>query len=96
MASRKKVPGARSARKIEQPPVSYLRRTITIPPELDAAIDELIGPKNFSAFAQKAIARELQRVSLREWLAEREAAHGGAPPSPEDIEYAERAWRNRK
>ena len=96
MASRKKSTGKQSAPKIEQPPVSYLRRTITIPPELNEAIDEIVGSQNFSAFAQRAIARELQRVSLREWLAERKAAHGGKPPSKEVIDYVERAWRNRK
>jgi len=96
MATQRKTTDPRSKRKTEQPPVSYQRRTITITSELNAAIDEQIGSKNFSAFAQRVIARELQRRRLREWLAEREAAHGGESPSQEDIDYAERAWRNRK
>jgi post-segregation antitoxin (ccd killing protein) len=96
VATARKKKGAQPKRAAYQPPVSYLRRTITIPPELNAAIDEQIGSQNFSAFAQSAIKRELQRLRLREWLAEREAEHGGEPPSQEDIDYVERAWRNRK
>ncbi len=96
MTARKTLSKTRSARKSEQPPVSYLRRTITIPPDLDAAIDEVIGAQNFSAFAQSALAHEVQRVSLRAWLSEREAAHGGKPPGKAVTAYVERAWRNRK
>src|SRR5471030_1176285 len=76
--------------------VSFLRRTITLPPEMEAAIDALVGRGKFSAFAQQAFAHELQRESIAGWLDEREAARGGQPLDPEAVEFAEQAWRNRK
>ena|SRR5471030_3345509 len=78
------------------PQVSFLRHTITIPPDMKAAIDALVGRGKFSAFAQQAFAHELQRESIAGWLDEREAARGGQPLDPEAVEFAEQAWRNRK
>jgi Arc/MetJ-type ribon-helix-helix transcriptional regulator len=75
---------------------SYSRRTITIPPDMEAAIDALVGRGKFSAFAQQAFIHELQRESIARWLDEREAARGGKPLSPDSIEFAEQAWRSRK
>src|SRR5471030_1451246 len=76
--------------------VSFLRRTITLPPEMEAAIDSLVGRRKFSAFAQQAFAHELQRESIARWLDERETARNGKPLSADAIEFAERAWRGRK
>jgi len=72
------------------------RRTITISPDVEASIDRLVGDGKFSAFVQRALTHELQRESLAEWFDERQAARGGAPLSAEAVEFAERAWRNRK
>src|ERR1700677_2160037 len=75
---------------------TFSRRTITIPPDLEAAIDSLVGRRKFSAFAQRAFAHELQRESIARWLDEREAARNGKPPSAEAVQFAEQAWRARK
>jgi hypothetical protein len=75
---------------------TFSRRTITIPPDMEAAIDLLVGRRKFSAFAQRAFTHELQRESIARWLDEREASRNGAPLSADAIEFAERAWRNRK
>jgi Arc/MetJ-type ribon-helix-helix transcriptional regulator len=76
--------------------VTFVRRTITIPPDLESAIDSLVGRRKFSAFAQRAFTHELQRESIARWLDEREAARHGKPLSTEAVQFAERAWRNRK
>jgi len=76
--------------------VSFLRRTITIPPEMEAEIDTLVGRGKFSAFAQQAFAHELQRESIARWLDEREAARGNKPLSEDAVQFAEHAWRDRK
>jgi post-segregation antitoxin (ccd killing protein) len=75
---------------------SSTRRTVTISSEVETAIDALVGPGKFSAFVQRALAHELQRESIAQWLEEREAARGGRPLSPEAVEFAEAAWRKRK
>jgi post-segregation antitoxin (ccd killing protein) len=95
MVVRKKE-GASSARRAA--PVEKLssRRTITIPPEMESAIDLLVGNGNFSAFAQQAFAHELQRESIARWLDDREAARRGKALDAEAVEFAERAWRRRK
>jgi Arc/MetJ-type ribon-helix-helix transcriptional regulator len=90
---------AMSKRKRKSPPaveVSFLRRTITIPPEMDAEIDALVGRGKFSAFAQQAFTHELQRESIARWLDEREAARHGKPLPADAVEFAEQAWRKRK
>ena len=74
----------------------YVRRTITIPPEMEAAIDSLVGRRKFSAFAQQAFSHELQRESIGRWLDEREASRNGRPLDDEAVQFAERAWRDRK
>jgi Arc/MetJ-type ribon-helix-helix transcriptional regulator len=75
---------------------SYSRRTITLPPDMEAAIDALVGRGMFSAFAQQAFIHELGRESIARWLDERQAARGGKPLSLDAIEFAEQAWRSRK
>ena len=94
MATTKRAPKRISASLKGDAPFS--RRTITIPPEMEAAIDSLVGRRKFSAFAQQAFAHELQRESIARWLEEREAARGGKPLSTEALQFAERAWRERK
>jgi hypothetical protein len=63
---------------------------------MEAAIDSLVGRRKFSAFAQQAFTHELQRESIARWLDDRETARHGKPLSAASIEFAERAWRNRK
>ena len=72
------------------------RRSMTLPPELEAALAESIQPGNFSAFAQRALWHELHRERIAHWLDERDRARGGKPLPPEALEFAERAWRARK
>jgi Arc/MetJ-type ribon-helix-helix transcriptional regulator len=89
----------KSARAGRRPPAAdgaFSRRTITIPPDLKAAIDALVGRGQFSAFAQQAFAHELQRESIARWLGERETARRGKPLPTEAVQFAELAWRNRR
>jgi post-segregation antitoxin (ccd killing protein) len=72
------------------------RRTITIKQETEKAINELVGPRKFSAFVQTALDHQLQSERIDQWLAEREAAREGKPLSPEAVDFAEKAWRSRK
>ncbi len=83
------------AKKQRQKNPVFARRTITIPPEMEAAIDAIAGRGAFSAFAQRAFANQLQRERIAQWLDEREAARGGAPLDAAAVEFAERAWRAR-
>jgi len=96
VATAKKSKTRASARRSSPVEQSYSRRTITIPPDIEAAIDSLVGRGKFSAFAQQAFIHELQRESIAHWLDEREAARGGKPVGTDSIEFAERAWRSRK
>jgi Arc/MetJ-type ribon-helix-helix transcriptional regulator len=86
----------RPQKKQKDIPEAFSRRTITIPPDLEAAIDALVGRGKFSAFAQQAFAHELQRETIAQWLDERDASRNGRPLSAEAVQFAERAWRNRK
>jgi Arc/MetJ-type ribon-helix-helix transcriptional regulator len=75
---------------------SFSRRTITLPPDMEAAIDSLVGRGKFSAFAQQAFAQALQRETIAQWLEAREAARRGQPLDAESVQFAEQAWRDRK
>lgn len=72
------------------------RRTITLSPAMEARIAVVVGRGNFSAFAQRALAHELQRESIAGWLDERLAARAGSPLDPAAIAFAENAWQTRK
>jgi len=97
MATAKRAPKKVAARRAAQTAEgTFSRRTITIPPDMEAAIDSLVGRRKFSAFAQRAFTHELQRESIARWLDEREAARNGRPLSPDAVQFAERAWRERK
>jgi len=87
---------ARASAKPAPAESSFSRRTISIPPEMEAAIDLLVGRGKFSAFAQQAFAHELRRDSIARWLDERSASRRGKPLNAESVQFAERAWRNRK
>jgi Arc/MetJ-type ribon-helix-helix transcriptional regulator len=76
--------------------VAFARRTITIPHEMESAIDELVGRGKFSSFAQQAFAHELQRESIARWLDERANLRGNAALPEHAVAFAERAWRRRK
>jgi Arc/MetJ-type ribon-helix-helix transcriptional regulator len=98
MASPKKKMTNQPAARVPSPAVeaAFSRRTITIPPDMEAAIDALVGRGKFSAFAQQAFAHELQRESIAQWLDEREAARGGGALELDAVQFAEQAWRNRR
>jgi Arc/MetJ-type ribon-helix-helix transcriptional regulator len=93
---KKRQKGASARRPLPAGEVSFSRRTITIPPEMEAAIDSLVGRGKFSAFAQQAFLHELQRESIAHWLDERQAARSGKPLSTDAVLFAEQAWRNRR
>jgi post-segregation antitoxin (ccd killing protein) len=91
---RKKSSESTRRKKTAAPTVA--RRTITLPPSLNAQIEATVGPRNFSAFAQRALVHELQRETIAEWLDEREAARRGKSLSPAALDFAEQAWAQRK
>lgn len=74
----------------------FTRRTITLPPELDAEINDCIGNGKFSAFVQRSLTHELQRERIAQWLDEREVARHAKPLGREAVAFAEQAWRKRK
>jgi Arc/MetJ-type ribon-helix-helix transcriptional regulator len=97
MATIKRAPKKAAARGADETVEgTFSRRTITIPPDMEAAIDSLVGRRKFSAFAQRAFTHELQRESIARWLDEREAARSGKPLSSDALQFAERTWRERK
>jgi Arc/MetJ-type ribon-helix-helix transcriptional regulator len=98
MATPKKLGQKSASPQDDEPAVeaSFSRRTITIPPEMEAAIDLLVGRGKFSAFAQQAFSHELEREGIARWLDAREAARGGKPLGDDAVQFAEQAWRNRK
>jgi len=86
---------ARKAKSAQADP-RFVRRTVTLPPEVDAEISSVAGAGKFSAFVLRAVSHELQRERIETWLAEREAARGGKPLDAESVAFAEAAWRRRK
>ena len=78
------------------PDQRFVRRTVTLSPDVDAEIAKVAGKGKFSAFVLRAVAHELQRERIAIWLAEREAARRGAPLDRDSVEYAESAWNRRK
>jgi len=93
-----KAPGRRTNARVSQVENvgGFCRRTITLPAELEAAIEGVADKQQFSAFATRALMHELQRERIATWLDERQAARGGKPLSSEAVAYAEQTWRGRK
>jgi post-segregation antitoxin (ccd killing protein) len=89
---------AKPQRRIAKAPETenFSRSTITLPQELEAAVDRTAGQGKFSAFTQRALLHELQRERIAQWLDEREAARHGEALPREAVAFAERAWRKRK
>ena len=70
-----------------------IKLSITVPPDLVAAVRLRVGSRGVSSFVSRAIAHELEREQLRAYLAELDQQHG---PVPDPIlKEARRAWRKR-
>ena len=84
----------RSASKADD--TRFVRRTITLPPEVAGEISALVGERQFSGFVQHALQNELQRERLAAWLDERVAARKGEPLAESAKAFARNSWRKRK
>ena len=73
----------------------FLRRTITLPPEIAEKVDAIAGPGKFSSFTQRALLHELQRERIAAWLEDRVLARDGKPLDDSAITFAEAAWQAR-
>lgn len=67
--------------------------SVSIPPELAAAVRRRVGGRGLSRFVARALAHELEREQLGSFLAEMESARG--PVSDAEIAKARRAWPKR-
>ena len=63
-------------KKKEAPKPAFVRRTITIPRDLDELAHEKIDEREFSALATVGIRRELRHRGMLKLIAEYEAEHG--------------------
>ena len=57
------------------------KRSISLPPELAADIDERVGKGGFSAYIAEAAAEQLRRDALHDFNAQLEAEHGPVDPA---------------
>lgn len=70
--------------------MSMVRKTITLPEELVAEVEEL-ADGNVSAFIARTLEREIKLTRMSELIAELEAEHG---PVPEGIQRrVDEQWR---
>ena len=58
-----------------------VRRTIWLPPQIAADIDERVGKGGFSAYIAEAAAEQLRRDALDDLIVEMEAEHGPVDPA---------------
>lgn len=70
-----------------------VKLSITVPPDLVAAIRLRVGARGVSSFVSRAIAHELEREQLGAYLAELDQQHGPVPEAV--LKEARRAWRKR-
>jgi post-segregation antitoxin (ccd killing protein) len=70
-------------------PAGTIKRSVTLDKRLDEKAHALVGDRGFSALVNTALATELQRRRIDDWLAEREAELGPIPD--EALERAKRA-----
>jgi hypothetical protein len=67
--------------------------SISLPSDLADAVRERVGPRGLSGFIARAIAHELEREQLSEFLEELEEQHG--PVSKAAVEQARKEWPKR-
>ena len=60
------------------------KRSVSLPPQIAADIDERVGKGGFSAYIAEAAAEQLRRDALHDLNAELEAEHG--PVDPAEVE----------
>lgn len=54
----------------------YVRRSVSLPPDIAERVDEEVGDRAFSSFVADAIDRELRFRAMDQWLADYEAERG--------------------
>lgn len=69
------------------------RLSVSVPSTLASAVRRRVGSRGLSGFVARAIAHELEREQLGEFLGELDRALG--PVSPEKLRKARRAWPRR-
>jgi hypothetical protein len=65
------------------------RVTITLPEDLEAAVKNEIGSREFSAYVTEAVAHQYQLEQLGKFLDEMEEKYG---PVPEEIQAETDSW----
>ena len=92
MKAKKRTPSKKQPPLRSEGDLRFLRRTVTLPPDLDAELSALVGTRGYSAFVQRDIAHELQRERIVVWFDQRDAGRQGAALTPEAEAFAEDAW----
>lgn len=69
------------------------RLSVTVPSDLALAVRRRVGARGLSGFVARAIAHELEREQLGEFLGELDRTLGTV--SGEDLRKARRAWPRR-
>jgi hypothetical protein len=67
--------------------------SVSVPRDLAAAVRRRVGPRGLSGFVARALAHELEREQLGEFLEELDQALGEVPPRT--IAKARRSWPKR-
>jgi len=62
-----------------QTPTKFVNKSITVPADLLADVEEVIGDGNFSAFASDALRLAVQRYHLDQIIADWESENGPIP-----------------
>ncbi|HEY0799043.1 MAG TPA: hypothetical protein VGD50_07820 [Candidatus Baltobacteraceae bacterium] len=81
----------RTANQAQSVGAATVKRSISLPRELDRAIAEHVGPGEFSAFAADALTRAIQAAGVRSWIAE--ATMESGPLTAVERASAKRRWR---
>lgn len=69
------------------------RLSVSVPSDLALAMRRRVGARGVSGFVARAIAHELEREQLGEFLEELDRTLG--PVAPEELRKARRAWPRR-
>jgi hypothetical protein len=72
---------------------SAAKLSVSVPLELAAAVRERVGVRGLSRFVARAVAHELEREQLGDFLSELEDELG--PVSKTELAKAKRAWSKR-
>lgn len=70
---------------------AFHKHSVTLPAATSEALRERVGARGVSAYVAEAVARQLRRDALREWIEEAEAKYG--PVDEAEVQAAMRKLR---